>query len=82
MELNDSSDPAELLAELRTLDGATIELVIKRQRDQAGRSFSAAAMDVLTQAATAWIGTRIINRWDRTSEPPTICRVEITVDVS
>lgn len=71
----------EIAAEMMTREGPTIELEVLRERDEPGRSFSVEAMDTLTRSAVAWIGTRIIRRWDSTEEPPSVCRVTITVDV-
>ena len=31
---------------------------------------------------TTWVGTRIMRRWEATNEPPTVCRVTVTVHVS
>jgi len=61
--------------------GETHLFEIERERLQAGKSFSGDSLDVLVASVTAWIGTRIMRRWNATNEPPTHLRVEVTVSV-
>lgn len=61
------------------VDGAVHGFVVERNPDTPGVSFSADAMDQLLQHVAAWIGTRVMRRWDATGEPPTALRVVVDV---
>jgi hypothetical protein len=77
-----SSEQRKRHARMAQLDGPTLELVVERGHIEAGRTFSAEAMDTLNDDMATWVGTRITRRWERTQEPPTRLRVTITVDVA
>ena len=64
------------------MDGPTLEIEVVRETIQEGRSFSSDAMDGAIESASAWIGSRVMRRWNETGEPPTALRITITVDVS
>lgn len=61
------------------MEGDEIELLVERAREQRGRSFSEDALEKLHDELIVFIGTRIMRRWDTTSEPPTLLRVELKV---
>lgn len=62
--------------------GDKLELTVERSTLQVGRSFSEEALDHLFAQMETWVGTRIVRRWDRTGEPPTIMTVKLEVIVS
>lgn len=63
------------------MDGTDLEMVIERETVERGASFSAVSMEALYDELICFVGTRIMRRWDQTSEPPTALRVEISVHV-
>ena len=73
--------PPNWYDEMLTWDGQEAEFEIHRETIQEGRTFSAEAMAGLDAQLMAWVGTRIMRRWDTTNEPPTVVRVSIVVDV-
>lgn len=75
-------NPAEWAAEMMAWDGAEAAFEIQRTRLDEGASFSVAAMDELNAQVFAFIGTRVMRRWDGTGEPPSVLRVDITVTTS
>jgi len=52
---------------------------VKREEVQEGASFSAQAMDEILQQVNLFIGARMIERWERTGEPPTIMDVKVSM---
>ena len=74
-------DRADRFAALRA--GASDEAVfeVRRERIQPGRSFSEDAMEDLIDEVTLFVGARLMARWDRTGEPPTVLRIHVKVDV-
>lgn len=49
---------------------------------QPGRSFSEEAIGELMEVVMIFIGTRVMQRWERTNEPPTFMRVSVKVEVA
>jgi hypothetical protein len=39
-------------------------------------------MEDLNESLMAWVGTRVMRRWEATHEPPSALRVTVTVEVS
>lgn len=72
---------SNLYEEMMGWDGDEAEFEIARETIQPGRSFSGDAMDGLAYQLMCFIGTRVMRRWDATTEPPTVLRVTITVSV-
>lgn len=67
---------------MRQAPGPTMERILERGHLERGRSFSQEALDELNDDMATWVGTRLLDRWDRTQEPPTRLRVVLTVEVS
>lgn len=63
------------------MTGDTVELVVERTVDEAGRTFSADAMDELARLMIAWVVTRVARRWDDYGEPPQRVSVIVSVDL-
>ena len=59
--------------------GDRFEWVMDRHVVQPGRTFSEEAMDQLITEVTSFIAARIIERWERTGEPPTHFRLQAEV---
>ena len=78
--MNDE-DREEHLSRMMDLPGAEHSFAIERETIEEGRSFSSEAVDDLLVLVGLWIGSRIMRRWDETSEPPTVLDVSVTVDV-
>lgn len=70
-----------MLAMMMEMEGEEIILEVGRDTIQEGRSFSEEAMEELNDQILAWIGSRVMRRWDATSEPPSVLRVEMKVTV-
>lgn len=68
-------------ADMIHMSGAAIEFRIERVRLDPGRSFSEEAMSNLVEDFAAWVGTRVMRRWDATGEPPTTLVVTLGVEV-
>lgn len=66
---------------LLDVDGNEIELTVEKLEVEFGRSFSADALSGLHDQMIAYVGTRIMRRWNETGEPPTFVRVEMRVTV-
>ena len=54
---------------------------VQRGEVQQGRTFSAEALDEMHEQIGMFIGARILNRWQTTTEPPTIVTVKVDVIV-
>jgi hypothetical protein len=78
----DDIERAELWASMMAEPGDTAEFEVTREVHSPGRSFSADAMAKLDASMLAWVGSRIMRRWETTTEPPTVVRVTITVAVA
>ena len=72
----------ELLREMRAVVGNSLEFVVRRDRVEPGRSFSADAMADLTRDIGLWIGSRVMLAWEERNEPPTLLRVRVEVEAS
>lgn len=70
-----------LWARFMEMDGTEIDLEVHRDGIQPGRTFSAEAMEMLHDEMLVWVGTRIMQRWEATNEPPTVVRVSVSVAV-
>lgn len=68
--------------EMMRIDGEEIELVVERVEIQLDRTFSKEAMSLLTEQMATFVATRVMRRWDATSEPPSALRVELKVTTS
>lgn len=62
-------------------EGDDFEFVVERLREEPGKSFSGDAMAALVNEVSAFLGTRIMRRWEATNEPPSFVRVTMHVDV-
>lgn len=47
---------------------------------QPGRTISREAMDAVVMQMSAWVEARVMERWRRTGEPPTIIKISVHVD--
>jgi hypothetical protein len=75
-------DRAELLARFSDIafpDTQTFSM--ERTHFSTGTSFSPEALNKFHDLITLFIGGRVMARWYRTKEPPTIIRVEIKIAV-
>lgn len=57
----------------------TMTFTIKRVSVEEGKSFSKEALDELGEQVMLFIGARIMARWKRSKEPPTIAAISVTV---
>jgi len=73
-------DYAEAVALMRATPGAYRAFRIERDTIEAGRTFSADALDDLVALLRLWVATRIEARWEHTGEPPTVLDVSIRVE--
>jgi hypothetical protein len=69
-------------ATMMSQDGTTHVFTIERDTIELGRSFSEPAVTSLLQMVNAWIGTRVMRRWDATDVPPTVLTVTVEVVVA
>lgn len=80
----DAMDPDSLGGKLWAAAHETNEFGWTIERDhhypQPGRTVSRLALDTTVHQISAWIEARIIERWERTKEPPTIIKISVTVD--
>ena len=67
--------------EMMEYDGEEMVFRVERGVIEEGTSFSQPAMAGLNDQIMQFIGTRIMRRWDATSEPPTVVSVEVKVSV-
>jgi hypothetical protein len=67
---------------MMALPGPAIDVEVVRVTIEEGRTFSADAMEDLNESLMAWVGTRVMRRWEATHEPPSALRVTVTVEVS
>ncbi len=63
-------------------DADTTEFEVFRQVIQEGRSFSPEAMENLFDCMRTFVGARMMARWQKTKEPPTVMKVTVTVEAS
>lgn len=62
--------------------GDSMAFKIERGEIQPGRSISREALERTVEMMTAFIEARIIERWQRSSEPPTSITIELTVNAA
>lgn len=57
----------------------TLEIELNRETIEAGRTFSARAVEEVSHVIARWIAENAIEHWDRTGVPPTraVLRVEL-----
>ena len=75
-------DRAELLARFSDIAFPDTQIFqIERTALAEGTSFSPEALTKFHDLITLYIGGRVMARWTRTKEPPTIIKVEIKIAV-
>ena len=71
----------ELYDAFRDGDSDECSFEVIRERIQPGKTFSEEALANMTQAIVLFIGGRIMARWEKTKEPPSILKVDVKVAV-
>lgn len=74
-------EPPNEYEKMMAKDGPTVTIEVQREIVEEGRSFSAEALDHAAWTAKQWIGSRVMRRWNETGEPPTACKITVTVEV-
>lgn len=53
---------------------------VERETIQPGLTFSAEAMDEVTELLRIFVGARVLHRWDTSKEPPTALSITVEVE--
>jgi len=64
------------------IDGPEMDFVVQRDSIEEGTSFSAEALDAVSDQIIMWMGSRILRAWNQRNEPPSHLKISVSVEVA